>query len=65
MKREKLIDDMDRKYTPVEATKALKIVYNYLEQTRALNQNLLNKLNEINFVIETAANVDIKKSKRK
>ena len=58
--------ELDRNYTSEEASKALKVVYNYLEQTKALNQNLINKLNEIKFVIETAATVEnTKKNKKK
>ena len=66
IKKEKPRDvhlDLDQKYTSAEATRALKVVYNYLEQTGALNNNLLNKLNEINFVIETAENKKTKINK--
>lgn len=38
--------------TKADASRALKIVHNYLEDHKALNKELLNKLNEMKFMID-------------
>jgi hypothetical protein len=43
---------MDAKHTKAEASRALQIVYTYLESHNALNQGLVNNLNEVKFIIE-------------
>ena len=44
----------DANYSRDEARDALKLVYNYLEQSRIINQDLMNKLNTIKGAIEQA-----------
>ena len=46
--------ESERKYTVTEAERALKIVFSYLDQMNACSQDMVNKLNEINFTIEAA-----------
>ena len=54
----------DTKYTCEDASRAVLYVYNYLEQSDALSQDMINKLNEVKFKIEAAEAIKLEKSKK-